>query len=98
MAQVKTYPVPRTRDPFINTPLIPAGVNPETGEERFFISTWNANVGCISALVDTGGNSRIYHFKKANKVYAGCGAYSACLLYTSPSPRDRQKYRMPPSS
>jgi hypothetical protein len=79
MAQVKIYPIPHTRDPFINTPLIPAGVDPETGEERFFISTWNANVGCISALVDTSGKSRIYHFKKANPIYAGCGAYSAVL-------------------
>ena len=25
-------------------------------------------------------------------------AYSACLLYTSPSPRDRQKSRMPSSA
>ena len=28
-----------------------------------------------------------------------CGAiYGACLLYTSPSPRDRQKSRMPSSA
>ncbi len=79
MAQAKTYPIPHTRDPFVNTPLIPAGSDPKTGEERFFISTWNANVGCLSALVDTKGNSRIYHFKKANKIYAGCGAYSAVV-------------------
>ena len=26
------------------------------------------------------------------------GADSTCLLYTSPSPRDRQKYRMPSSA
>lgn len=79
MARVKTYSIPHTRDPFINTPLIPAGFDPETGEERFFISTWNANVGCLSALVDTGGKSKIYHFKKNNKWLGGCGAYSAVM-------------------
>ena len=26
------------------------------------------------------------------------GSFSGCLLYTSPSPRDRQKYRMPSSA
>ena len=26
------------------------------------------------------------------------GTYAACLLYTSPSPRDRQKSRMPSSA
>ena len=78
MAQIKTYSIPQTREPFVNTPLIPAGIDPETGEERFFISTWNANVGCLSALVDAAGNSRIYRFKKG-KGLAGCGAYSAVL-------------------
>ena len=28
----------------------------------------------------------------------GSGGYSVCLLYTSPSPRDRQKSRMPSSA
>ena len=28
----------------------------------------------------------------------GFGIYSPCLLYTSPSPRDRQKSRMPSSA
>ena len=29
---------------------------------------------------------------------ASTGKYEACLLYTSPSPRDRQKSRMPSSA
>ena len=29
---------------------------------------------------------------------SGCHAISFCLLYTSPSPRDRQKSRMPSSA
>ena len=32
------------------------------------------------------------------EVGAGIGNLSACLLYTSPSPRDRQKSRMPSSA
>ena len=31
-------------------------------------------------------------------VDALCARYRICLLYTSPSPRDRQKYRMPSSA
>ena len=30
--------------------------------------------------------------------YEGRGLYVSCLLYTSPSPRDRQKSRMPSSA
>ena len=37
-----------------------------------------------------------------DQIQVGCGAkqvlYNACLLYTSPSPRDRQKSRMPSSA
>ena len=31
-------------------------------------------------------------------VMGGLGGFGACLLYTSPSPRDRQKSRMPSSA
>ena len=34
----------------------------------------------------------------ARLLYRSGGAGSACLLYTSPSPRDRQKSRMPSSA
>ena len=33
-----------------------------------------------------------------NEAYKNCKAVIACLLYTSPSPRDRQKSRMPSSA
>ena len=37
--------------------------------------------------------------KKAfNMFEIGCGVGNTCLLYTSPSPRDRQKSRMPSSA
>ena len=36
--------------------------------------------------------------KKGQKAGPGTGGYQGCLLYTSPSPRDRQKSRMPSSA
>eukprot|EP00828_Plagiopyla_frontata_P003359 TRINITY_DN10978_c0_g1_i2.p1 TRINITY_DN10978_c0_g1~~TRINITY_DN10978_c0_g1_i2.p1 ORF type:complete len:103 (+),score=26.61 TRINITY_DN10978_c0_g1_i2:75-383(+) len=36
--------------------------------------------------------------KKISDVYPGLGFIKSCLLYTSPSPRDRQKSRMPSSA
>ncbi len=76
--KIRKLPVPSTRDPFVNTPLINAGFDPETGEERFWISTWNDNVGCLGVLVTPSGKSRIYRIKKGRDII-GCGAYSACL-------------------
>ena len=35
---------------------------------------------------------------KAGKVVSVDGSYQACLLYTSPSPRDRTRARMPSSA
>ena len=79
MQQPIILPIPHTKEPFVNTLPIFAGFNPETGAERYFISSWNANVGCSSVLVDTDGNCRTYRFHKANQIYAGCGGYSAVL-------------------
>ena len=77
--KLHTYPIPSTRDPFVNTPLIPAGFDPETGEERFWISTWNDNAGCLGALVTPSGKHRIYRFRRGDRGIIGCGGYSACL-------------------
>lgn len=53
--------IPPGRDPFINTPLEP--LTPDAnGNERFWISTWNSNVGCLAALVNEWGEYRIYRF------------------------------------
>ena len=39
------------------------------------------------------------HYDAGEYVCAGCGTQLfTCLLYTSPSPRDRQKSRMPSSA
>jgi hypothetical protein len=66
-----TVPIPPCRDPFINTPLISLGAN-SAGVERFWISTWNSNVGAQGLLVDETGNERIYRFEPPY-----CGFYSA---------------------
>ncbi len=77
--KIRKFQIPKTRDPFINSLLIKAGKDPISGEERFWISTWNANVGCIGALVTENGDSRIYRFEKPGKGFICCGAYSACM-------------------
>ena len=41
------------------------------------------------------GNSTFYKWRAK---YGGMDASMICLLYTSPSPRDRQKSRMPSSA
>lgn len=50
--------VPRTRDPFINTPLLPLGKD-EQGSERFWCSTYNANVGPTCALISDQGECKL---------------------------------------
>ncbi|MCE9589450.1 MAG: hypothetical protein K8S99_02885 [Planctomycetes bacterium] len=71
-ARVLRAPIPPTRDPFINTPLIRLSPDPKTGADRFWITTWNSNVGTTAALVDEFGASRIYRLPLPN-----CGFYSA---------------------
>lgn len=79
MTRVKKFPIPPSRDPFCNTPMIPAGYDPDTGEDRYWTSTWNANVGCLGALITPSGKSRIYRIQKSGQGIAGCGGYSAVL-------------------
>ena len=57
----RSYPMPRTRDPIVNTPLLSLGVN-RRGVERFWISTYNRCVGCTGLRVDEWGECRAYHF------------------------------------
>ena len=59
-------------------------------------------ISVVNAAVDKAySQSRKIHW---NEVYAGqkafdlTGEWLPCLLYTSPSPRDRQKSRMPSSA
>ena len=55
-------------------------------------------IGSLFAGTDE-SPGEVYLFKgRSYKSYRGMGSLGACLLYTSPSPRDRQKYRMPSSA
>lgn len=56
--------VPKSRDPFVNTHVIPAGVDPKTGLERFWTSSYNANAGSTGVLTDEWGNAQIIKFGK----------------------------------
>ena len=56
----------------------------------------------IAAFLTLGIFSYLYRdnpfYKIAEHVFVGVSAAYVCLLYTSPSPRDRQKTRMPSSA
>ena len=52
-------------------------------------------VGSIRGFVKKHGAT--YHFARSRIIMAH-SLYKDCLLYTSPSPRDRQKSRMPSSA
>ena len=56
----------------------------QTGFESNILGIWN----------DGGSSARILN----SSSFANTGNYLFCLLYTSPSPRDRQKSRMPSSA
>lgn len=59
--RARSYPMPRTRDPIVNTPLLPIGPDAR-GVERFWISTYNRCTGCTGLRVDEWGNARAYRF------------------------------------
>ena len=42
--------------------------------------------------------TRDAYLKAANELKLATGPYKACLLYTSPSPRDKRQSRMPSSA
>ena len=44
------------------------------------------------------GAKAVFGTNTGRKVVGGIGAYKACLLYTSPSPRDATLSRMPSSA
>ena len=63
----------------------------DINEEEDFIDTGSH---IFNAMV----SGSIYGGVSSNKITAIAGESSTCLLYTSPSPRDRQKSRMPSSA
>src|SRR5678809_865824 len=65
---------------------------------------WDAVGHCPKALLKCIDEQRLLDassdpafLDSLTRVLAAFDAYHACLLYTSPSPRDRQKSRMPSS-
>ena len=53
-----------------------------------------------AVALDDGARSRMQRVRDVvdRKLASGEAVYGVCLLYTSPSPRDRQKSRMPSSA
>ena len=49
-------------------------------------------------LLGTFGYGRVFVRAKGTSIWDDQGRQYLCLLYTSPSPRDRQKSRMPSSA
>ena len=58
------------------------------------ISDLLLDVGCPSVTFMDGSNTPVYEPKPGEVILWP----ETCLLYTSPSPRDRQKSRMPSSA
>ena len=72
--------------------LTPNSIDPDTLVDALFLA------GCDDATLGTGYRGRLaLNFSRESKT-AEKAVLSACLLYTSPSPRDRQKSRMPSSA
>ena len=61
---MKTYQIPKTKDPFVNTFLLDAGIDPATGEQRYWFSTYNAFSGTTGVLLTETGKYRKYAFDR----------------------------------
>ena len=58
----------------------------------------DANKELQAALVGSNGTASLELVSLERHVFSSTAHYRLCLLYTSPSPRDRQKSRMPSSA
>lgn len=76
-----TAPIPATRDPFINTPLIRVPSKVKGGPERFWTSTWNANEGTIAVLTDEFGAHEVHRFKPPHFGFYSAVAEDADTLW-----------------
>ena len=83
-------------------------VAPQSSEEAAMCALWESvlgvdKVGMTSDFFEMGGHS-LLAMQLAQKMSCSVATLmahptiSGCLLYTSPSPRDRQKSRMPSSA
>ena len=62
---------------------------------KSYIARYNGNV---TEVEEWGKKKLAYEIQKMHEGFYYFIQYEACLLYTSPSPRDRQKSRMPSSA
>src|SRR5664280_2539121 len=60
--------------------------------------TDHSGPGCVSKVDALNGPARNEHPRSRRPTVYGPTYYRACLLYTSPSPRDRTRSRMPSSA
>ena len=80
----------RTLSTLLLAALSAGAANAET--IRIAIGTQDTTINCAT------GGLLIRELKLLEKYLPRDGKYKDCLLYTSPSPRDRQKSRMPSSA
>ena len=66
------------------------------GVNNPYAPIFNQSICLQFGIVDADGN--LEYQEQANVITDDFGMVNFCLLYTSPSPRDRQKSRMPSSA
>ena len=63
----------------------------------YAFTDWGVGIEGVKVLA-TSVRVGLPDYREEIKLLIGGGEYIVCLLYTSPSPRDRQKSRMPSSA
>ena len=86
------------KGPFVNAKLLKAIDEMNAANEKKVIKTWSRPSTIFPQMV--GHTIAVHDGKKHVPVYIteDMVGHRLCLLYTSPSPRDRQKSRMPSSA
>ena len=96
----------RGEDPF-NVSLATPGLifhtlsrkNHVEGPEDVFLCHLDITILCVASSASLAGHFAYYEGQYEHDAISAASFYSlCCLLYTSPSPRDRQKSRMPSSA
>ncbi|MDX1357805.1 MAG: hypothetical protein R3232_03130 [Clostridia bacterium] len=77
--------IPATRNPFVNAQLTPAGVDPVTGEERYWRSALNYIDGCMGILTTESGGYRKYEFNpnKGETLFYGAAYAGNDIMWLS---------------
>ena len=65
-------------------------------KKKLTLKNFSGGAAAISSYAKGSGNKSVLVEKKKNRSVDA--SYNACLLYTSPSPRDRTRSRMPSSA